>query len=409
MFKFRLAFKLLNLSRTLRDPTSLLAIFGMALGVSSLIATMSVFSGFESALKNAIIDVVGHMTITRRGNSLDPNEKLIIDLKNNFPEIKTMSPYFSLEAIATSKGKISGVRVEGLDPETYRQVIQIEKRIIAGQFVLDRNEGEEAPIMIGKGLAKTLSVTVGDSLKIILPKPSQSNSKKFSPRVAKFIVKGILDLGKYDFNERVTIVPISATQAIADVDDRVLGFHLKLTNADLAPSLSPKILKHLGGYPFWTRTWYEVNQNLLDAIRIEKVVIFLLVLIMVVAACFNVASTLYVKVIARYAEISILKAMGGKNSFILKIFALQGMLLGALGATTGVGLGIAMAKGFKWAEERFALMPADVYKVEVFSAEIRWTDMGAVFFATFLVCFLATLIPAFRGAKLNPREGLRYD
>lgn len=409
MLQFRLALKFLNFGRTLRDPTAILAITGMILGVGSLIVSMAVFSGFETALKSAIIDVVGHVTISRWGSHLNLNPKQRAEMRKEFPEILAMSPYVSLEAIAASKGKISGIRVEGLEAETYQKVLNVQKRVIRGHFDLSETDDGEKSILIGKGLAATLNADVGDVVKVILPKPSPSNIRKFSPRVGKYKIAGILDLGKYDFNERIAVMAIHEAQSLAQIDDAILGIRLKIKNPERAPVVGSNILKYLGGYPYRSKSWNEINQNLLDAIQIEKVVIFLVVLIMVVAACFNVASTLYVRVINRYSEISILKSMGGRRAFIVNIFAMQGLVLGAIGATGGIAFGITLAKAFRWAEEKWGLMPPDVYKIEVFRAELRWTDMTAVFFATFLVCFLSTLLPALRGSRLNPCEGLRYE
>ncbi|OQW49366.1 MAG: hypothetical protein A4S09_12095 [Proteobacteria bacterium SG_bin7] len=409
MLQFRLAFKFLNLGKTFRDPTAILAIFGMILGVGSLIVSMSVFSGFETALKSAIVDVVGHITITRWGSYLNLDNTQQGDLKKKFPEIVALSPYISLEAIAANKGKISGIRIEGLETDSYQNVLNVNKRILQGRFTLSREDKSEKPILLGKGVAKTLGVEIGDTMKVILPKPSPSNTKKFSPRVGKFTVTGILDLGKYDFNERIVVMSLENAQSLAQIDDSVLGLRIKIKDASKAAAVGANILKYLGGYPYRMKSWHEINQNLLDAIQLEKIVIFLVVLIMVIAACFNVASTLYVRVINRYSEISILKSMGGKKNFIVKIFALQGMLLGAIGAAGGIAFGIFLSNAFKKIEETWGFMPADVYKIEVFKAELRMTDLSAVFFATFLVCFLSTLLPALRGARLNPCEGLRYE
>ncbi len=381
----------------------------MILGVGSLIVTMSVFSGFETALKNSIIDVVGHITLIKRGSDINSSEKVIEKLKKDIPQIKHSSPYVSLEAVAANKGKISGVRVEGVDSPTYENVLNIKSRVIKGKFNLAPTDDNLSAAMIGKGLAKTLNVDVGQDLKLIIPKPSTSNSRKFSPRSEKFRIIGIMDFGKYDYNERIVVIPMDAAQRLANIGEKIVGYRLRIDDATQVTKISNEILKNLGGYPYWTRTWYEVNQNLLDAIQIEKVVIFLVVLIMVVAACFNVASTLYVRVINRYSEISILKSMGAKKFFIVHIFALQGLVLGTIGATGGVLLGIILSRAFKWAEQRWSLIPADVYKIEIFTAELRYTDLTAVFVATFLVCFLSTLLPALRGARLNPTEGLRYE
>ncbi len=308
--------RLLGIKKTFGDLTTMLAVFGLCLGVGCLVVAMSVFSGFETTLKNAIIDVAGHVILIKKGSDLKTYEGLYSDIHKKFPEVKNYSPFMSLEAVAAAGGKISGVRVEGLDPLTYERVLKIKKRTIRGEFNFE-NKDNESPIMIGKGLARTLNVDVGDFIKLILPNPSKTHSKKFSPKIKKYKVAGILDLGKHEYNERIVISSLKETQDLSGVGENVTGLRLLIENPENAPKLANKILDHLGGYPYWTRTWFEINQNLLSALAIEKIVIFLVVLVMVIAAAFNVASTLYVKVINRYSNIAVLKALGSPRLFII--------------------------------------------------------------------------------------------
>ncbi|MDZ4662044.1 MAG: ABC transporter permease [Pseudomonadota bacterium] len=400
--------RLLGIKKTFGDLTTMLAIFGLCLGVGCLVVAMSVFSGFETTLKNAIIDVAGHIVLIKKGSDIKTYEDLYSDIHKKFPEVKNYSPFVSLEAVAAYGGKISGVRIEGLDPLTYERVLKIKKRTIRGEFLLeDRNNVR--PVMIGKGLARTLNVDVGEFIKLILPNPSKTHSKKFSPKLKKYKVVGILDLGKHEYNERIVVSSLKETQELSGTGNNVTGLRLQLKNANDAPNLANRILEYLGGYPYWTRTWYEINQNLLSALAIEKIVIFLVVLVMVIAAAFNVASTLYVKVINRYSDIALLKAIGAPRRFVIRVFAWQGLVLGFIGGTCGLFLGFLLAKGFQWLENKWMLLPPDVYKVEGLVPEFRMTDLSAIFLATFLVCFLATLLPALRGSNLNPTEGLRYE
>jgi lipoprotein-releasing system permease protein len=163
------------------------------------------------------------------------------------------------------------------------------------------------------------------------------------------------------------------------------------------------------GYPYWTRDWQQLNQNLLEAVQLEKVVIFFVVLVMVVAACFNISSTLFVTVLRRYSDISILRTMGATRGFILRLFSIQGMLVGLVGAIAGLLLGALLCWGFSILENQFGLLPGEIYKLSQFSPELRWFDLLSIFVVAFLICFISTLAPARRGAKLEAVEGLRYE
>jgi lipoprotein-releasing system permease protein len=221
-------------------------------------------------------------------------------------------------------------------------------------------------------------------------------------------VVGILDLGKYEYDERYILTHLRTVQDLVGIEDGVSGLRLSVRDENLAPAISSRISNDLG-YPFWSKDWMMVNQNLFRAVKLEKIVIFFVVLIMVIAASFNISITLYVNVLRRYTDISILKTLGMKSRDIVKIFTLHGLYIGLLGALLGVGLGLVLCLAFAWLQQHWQLLPGEVYKLNQFSYELRWWDMSLILLAAMAICFLATLAPALRGARLNPVEGLRYE
>jgi lipoprotein-releasing system permease protein len=168
-------------------------------------------------------------------------------------------------------------------------------------------------------------------------------------------------------------------------------------------------LEHQLGLGFWARSWLETNRNLFQAVKYERIVIFIVVLILVIAAAFNVSSALFLNVVRRYSQIAIMKAMGVRKQFIRRLFTAQGLFVGFIGAVLGILLGLGGCAVFLWAEKKWGLFPGEVYKLDFVQLEVRALDMFLIVLCTMFVCFLATLAPARRGAELQPVEGLRYE
>jgi lipoprotein-releasing system permease protein len=184
------------------------------------------------------------------------------------------------------------------------------------------------------------------------------------------------------------------------------GLRLKLSDPELADSVKLKLEAELG-HPYWAKSWFDVSRNLFEAIRIEKLVILVVVLLMVVTACFNICSTLFVNVFKRYTEIGILQTMGASPRFVRSLFSVQGMVIGLVGSLLGLFLGVGLALYLPHTE--LFKIPGEVYKLDRLQADIRWTDLGVILASSLLICFISTFAPARKGSKLKPVDGLRYE
>lgn len=407
MFQFWLSWRYLSAGKRWLNPSSLLAIFGMALGVACLVVAMAVVSGFETSLKRAVIDVTGDVVIAKSGSRIMPGEHLPQRIKKVVPEMIAMTPFIQVEAVLANQGKILGVILQGLDPGSVDRVLNLKKRLVAGHFDL-RDDAIYPPAIVGRGMMRRMNLKIGDLIKVVMPNPSLTNFTSFSPKLQIFRVRGALDLGKYDYDERFIVTTLAATQRMTGFGDGYSGLRIKLRDSSLAPHASSEIGRELG-YPYWTRDWQQLNQNLLEAIRIEKPTIFFVILIMVVAACFNISSTLFVTVLRRYSDIAILRTMGASRRFIMWLFSAQGLLIGIVGALLGLMLGLILCWGFAYLQHQYQLLPGEIYKVDQFSFDLRWPDLISILLMSFVICFLSTLAPARRGAHLDPVEGLRYE
>ena len=260
--------------------------------------------------------------------------------------------------------------------------------------------------MVGKELAKKFLLEVGSIFQAVIPRASANSATAFSPRSQKYRVSGILDLGKYDFNERTIVVTARSAQDLAGIGRAYSGLRIKISNPEDARKESFKLTSAFGA-PYWTKDWLEVSKNFFSAIELEKIVIFIVMLSIIVVASFNVASSLFVNVMRRFADISILRTLGATQKFIIRLFVAQGLLVGFVGCIVGMALGVGLA--LIVAKSAWVYVPAEIYKFDHLPVEFRLQDMGLIMGSSLLICFLATLDPARRGARMNPVEGLRYE
>lgn len=373
-----------------------------------MVVAMAVVSGFEATLKRSVQDVVGHLIVIKRGNSLETVEETVARIREVAPSVRAYTPYLELKAVLAHDKRINYVVVQGIEEKTVGDVLHIESRLIAGKFDVATDKEGRPGALIGKAIASHFNLQPGSAFKVVLPSPSRSDSTEFQPKVREFVVRGILDLGKHDYNERYIVTSMRAAQSFAVVGENFSGIRLRLDDPEEAARTALALERALGtGY--FVMHWQEVNQNLFEAIDYEKPVLFMILLMMVVAASFNIASNLFISVLKRFADISILRAMGFSRRDVLQVFTLHGVLLGFLGTLGGIVLGLLLCGAFLLLQKFVVLMPPDIYKLDHVGVAIRFVDIATIVCASLLVSLISTLTPAFRGSRLDPVEGLRYE
>jgi lipoprotein-releasing system permease protein len=415
MFHLWLVYRFLVSGRRLLNLPALLSVLGMTLGVASLTVAMGVVSGFEQTLRTAIIDVFGDVMIVRRGERSQQYESIVAKVKKLAPEVQYLTPFVSLEGVIVGDGRLAGVLINGVEAQTVEKVLNLRPRVIGGEFSLAKASsradlnGEKFPsALVGKILAKKFSLKVGDAFKVVLPTPSRSDSSRFSPKVMTFVVSGILDLGKADYDERTIITDLRSAQQFAGIGENFSGMRIRLVDSSQASNVSARLSRDLGTQ-YWTMDWSEVNRNLFEAVKVERVVIFFVILIMVIAASFNISSNLFVSVLRKYSDIAILRAMGFSAGDVRKVFLLQGLFFGVIGTAAGLALGFLLGEAFVIAQRYMILLPVETYQIDHVGVQMRGSDIMFVVVAALLVCVVSTYVPARRGAKLDPVEGLRYE
>lgn len=407
MLKYWMVWRYLKDGRRYLSLTFLLSVTGVALGVAALVISMAVVSGYEATLRRTVMNLQGHLMVMQQGGVSGDFDKIENNIREVLPDIKVMTRFVIVDGLIVHKKKLNGIILEGVDPIAVKKVLSLEAALSEGELQFTP-EANVPNVLIGKGIAKKFELRMGDEFKLVIPVSRGKLNDGVRPKMQKFKVRGILDLGRTDFDERYIITDLKSAQNFGEVQGRISGWRVRLfdyNNADQAV----KIIEDKLGFPYWAKSWGDVNRNLFQAVKYERAVIFIIVLLMIVAAAFNVASTLFLSVVRRYAQISILKAMGASNQFVRELFTRQGLIIGFVGALFGIILGWGGCQIFLWAERVWTIFPGEVYKLDYVDLEIRPLDLALILLSTMAICYLSTLAPARRGAKLLPVEGLKYE
>ncbi|MBL7543418.1 MAG: ABC transporter permease [Bdellovibrionaceae bacterium] len=405
-----IAWKLLFTRKFILEGSTPLSLLGLVLGVACLLVSMAVMSGFEATLKKTMTDITGHIQVIDKNKAKPFWKDFENELKNIEPKFASSTRFVYIESMLASQGQIVGVLLQGLDNDRYKNIVSLNQRLVDGtNDISPHKEGGVVlnQAMIGKGIANRFKLKAGDVVNIVVPISDSVDPSTFKRQAAEFRISGILDFGKYEWNERLIITDIVAAQKLAMIGDRYTGLIIKLNDDRDVRGSAFRMAQKLGPQ-YLIRDWRDVNENLFDAVEIERIVIFFVILIIVIVAAFNISSTLYVGVVQRNSDIAILKTLGVSKKQILKIFTLQGLFLGLVGVLLGLVLGFFLCQAFMILQNQFELIPGSVYKIDNIIIKIRTVDVFAITFATLVISFFATLAPALRSSRLSVVEGLRY-
>jgi lipoprotein-releasing system permease protein len=400
-FYLWLAYRLLFSRQILFGGSAPFSFLGLILGVAALVASMAVMSGYEETLKTALTDVTGDMQVVRRGRLVDEWTQFSKKLKQIEPRIQSMARFGYAEAVVARKGQVSGVLFQGVELADLNKVLRIEQRVKQGALKLDADT-----IAIGQGLAKKFDIKPGEKIYVVVPLATPFDSSGFRRQSKEFIVSSIMDFGKNEWNDRLVLGDLKALQKLTEIGDRYTGAFIRLNNRNESTSATMNLLEKLGG-GFSVMDWNEVNRNIFEAVKIERAVIFFVVLIIVIVAAFNISSTLYVFIRQKYSDIAILKTLGLSPRKIRRVFVGQGLIVGAGGVLLGFLLGYLLCLGFMFLQNYYSLISGAVYKIDRIDVQVRVLDLLVISGSTIFICLLATLSPAIRGSQLEVIEGLK--
>lgn len=408
MFYFWLALRTMKTGKSF-SLTAILSIIGLALGVACMVVSMVVLTSYLGTLKKTVIDIYGDINLVKNiSASSDKSfmESISPDLQKS---IVAHTPFLNSSAIVVQKGKMSAVFVQGFDSNTVNKVLNLGSRLVEGEkpFSAESIDQEHSSIWIGRRLAEQFGFKQGDILNLVVP--IDSSVDNFKPKLKKFIVKGVMSFGRYDYDLRYLITDVESLKSFAELSDKNYGYRIKIKDSDLASDFALKLNQDELSGDYWASSWRSINANLFAAADYEKIIIFFVLLIIIIVACFNVSSTLFVNVLGQFRDIAVLKSMGVTANNIKKIFIYQGLIIGFMGYLLGVILGGLCCYMFVYAQKNLNVLNSEVYKLEQLVITFEVVDILAVGFASMFICFLATLIPAIKGGKLTPMKGFRYE
>jgi len=383
---------------------SLISVLGVAVGVAALIIVISVMSGFDEDLKSKIVGTYSHLEIVS-DYGVSPSGSLI-DRVMKTRSVKAASYFLNTQALIRHNESVTGIIVKGVDPRNEVRVNKLGEYIVSGSLDM-----EKSGIVVGSELADKLGARVGDYISLVSPSSIDLKKMKF-PGTFKvegrsYRVTGIFRSGMYDYDMNLAYVSIPESQKLAGVtEDTVSGISVRVDNSADVDFVKRTLQLKLGA-PYDVRTWVDMNKNLLSALKLEKTVMFIILTLIVMVACFNIASALIMTVLEKTKDIGVLKAIGATRVNIMAIFALQGGFIGIIGTALGAGLGVGACHLLK--TYKFINLPKDVYYIDKLPVKIDQGDIQLIVLSSLLISFVATLYPAYKASRLHPVEALRYE
>lgn len=387
-----------------------IAIAGVALGVFALIVVLSVMNGFGNELRDRTLSMTSHATISGYDGYLRDWPAVLQKAQAN-KDVVAAAPYIRKEVMLSNGRRVSGSLVRGILPEMESKVSLIESKMISGSL-FDLKAGEYG-IVIGRELANSLGVYEGDQVTVITPQASIT-AVGVMPRLRRFRVVGVFEVGMHQFDAAMAYMHLDDAEKLFRYKDRVNGVRLKLTDLFDAPRITRDIENDFGE-DYWVKDWSKQHKNFFRALKTEKTVMFIILLLMVSVAALNIVSTLMMTVTDKESDIAILRALGMRPSSIMTIFIIQGAFIGFFGTLIGVSTGVPVALNVfeivSWLEQLFNtdFLPSDVYYISDITADVKFSEVVTYALSAFSVTILATIYPAWRASRTLPAEALRYE
>ena len=380
--------------------TALISVIGIAIGVMVLIVVISVMTGFDRFLEDKMVGTNAHLSLEFYGGSKDSNR--VIDKLRTFPYVLGVSPFIDGQALVKKEKSIFGVEVRGIDPKLQAQTSKIDEYLKLGSYDLTGNE-----VALGQELALRLGLVLGDNISLISPVTLTKTD---------FYIKGIFNSGMYLYDSSLILTSIKGAQDFYKMPDMVSGIAVKVANIYKVDDVKEKLYRDLTGFgSYQARTWIDANKNFLEALKLEKIVMFIVVTMTTVVAAFGIVGTLIMSVMSRIKDIGILRSVGAKTKSILQIFIFQGMAIGLTGILLGLIGGISLALSLDKVVDLISqiigrsLIPQDIYyfnriPVNISTGDISWIVISALFITLF-----ASIYPAYYATRIIPSEAVRHE
>ena len=398
---------------------TVISITGITLGVAALIGTLGIMTGFKEDMQAKILGTTSHVVVQARGQQTMAGYSELIHQVEKVPGVVAATPYIFKQVLLTSKTGVQGVVLRGIDPNKEPEVTEMTKNVKFGTVqdlaVPQPPKPTEPPtdtstqaapkpgIILGKELAMRLGVFVDDRINVVSP-VGPISALGMTPKIRQFHVVGLFESGMYEYDSSLVYIALDEAQRFFSLGQTVTGIEVKVDDVFTADTIATRIEVGLGiGY--MARDWMALNRNLFSALRLEKTMMFLLLVLITLVASFNIVGTLTMIVNEKQREIAILKAMGATPQAIMRIFMLNGVVIGL----TGTAIGIPLGYTFLYLIENYWTFDQTVYYISHIPVHVKALDVFLVSFSAILISFVATLYPSWQAAKLSPASALRYE
>lgn len=389
---------------------SMTSMLGVALGVAALITVLSVMNGFEKELRERILGMTSHAFVTGSDGTLADWQKAEV-LIEGFPRVMNTAPFVEGQAMLNQGSRVRGTQIRGVDPALEPKVSSIGDKIIQGRF--DSLQPGSYGIILGKDLAIAMGVGTGDKITVITPHVTPTPAGVI-PRLKRLTVSGVFEIGMYEYDSALAIMNIEDAANLFRIPGKVTGLRLQLDDVYQAPRITRELLQTLPA-EYRAADWTYQHANFFRALKTEKTVMFVILMLIVAVAAFNIVSTLVMMVTDKYSDIAILRTLGMSPRGIMGIFMVQGIVIGLIGTLLGVIGGVILALNVSniiaWIETilGYQFLPAEVYYISDLPSDLHWNDVTVIGITAFVLSILSTIYPSWRAAQVKPAEALRYD
>ena len=402
-----------------------ISIAGVGLGVMALIVVIAVMSGFSKDLRDKILGTNSHIVVSNMNQAMVENYNDILKKIRSVKGVTAAAPFIMNQVMLINGDRVSGVVARGIDPDSEGSVSDLGKNMISGtvfdlkikrnhlQNIKSQRGKKRAGIILGKELSRRMGVGVGDIVSMVSP-VSRVTPVGLIPRMKLFKVVGVFESGMYEYDANLSFILLKSAQKFFSMKNGISGIEIRVANIEQAGNIASIIQKELG-FPYLVRDWMRMNRNLFSALKLEKIVMFIILILIIFVAAFNIVSTLFMLVMEKAKEIAILKSMGASCTSIIKIYSYQGLVIGLVGTFLGCAAGFVIVPNLNeivgFIEVVFGIeaFPSDVYYLDRLPSKIQYMDSLLIIIFSVVICLAASLYPAWRASKLDLVDGLRYE
>ena len=388
---------------------TIISVAGVAVGIMAIISVLSVMNGFRLELTERTLGMISHATVVQYGEVFENWEQIAREVGAH-PDVEGVAPYIRKEGMLTNNRRVQGTIIRGVMPEAEPQVSNVADKMLYGQF--DALKSGEFGIILGKELANSLGVLTGEKVTLVAPQASMTPAGML-PRLKRFTVQGVFEIGMHEYDSALALIHLDDAKKLFRLEGPA-GLRIKTNNVIEAPYIAREVMQQIPGR-YGVIDWTQQNRNFFRALKTEKIVMFVITILIIAVAAFNIISTLIMVVTDKQADIAVLRTLGASPKSIMQIFMLQGIVIGVAGVLLGGVLGVALATNLPNIVNlienifRVDLLPCDVYYICDFPSKVEFLDVSLVSIVAFILCVLATIYPARRAANTQPAEALKYE